>query len=79
MPRYYFDIRDGDALIKDDEGTVLLDIADAQIEAAHLLADMTVELSMRAADLSGHAMSVEVRDTAGPAFSVGFAFSKEQI
>jgi hypothetical protein len=34
MPRYFFDVRDGEGFVKDDEGLELLDIAEAQIEAA---------------------------------------------
>ena len=47
MVRYYFDLQDGDSLVVDDEGTDLLDIAEAQIEAAAMLADMADDLSMR--------------------------------
>jgi len=32
MPRYFFDVRDGEGFVKDDEGMELLDIAEAQIE-----------------------------------------------
>lgn len=76
MVRYFFDVRDGDAFVRDDEGEELLDIADAQIEAAATLADMAKDLSMRAPAPSGHPMSVEVRDGAGPLFHVSFAFSE---
>ncbi len=74
MARYYFDVRDGDAFVRDDEGEELVDIADAQIEAAATLADMAKDLSMRTVTPSGHPMSVEVRDAAGPLFQVGFFF-----
>ena len=59
---------DGQAFVRDDEGEELLDVADAQIEAAGTLADMAKDLAMRDANLSGHPMSVEVRDAAGPVF-----------
>ena len=55
-----------DAYVSDDEGEELLDVADAQIEAAETLADMTKELSMRAPSPLVKQMSVEVRDAAGP-------------
>jgi hypothetical protein len=76
MVRYYFDLQDGDSLVVDDEGTDLLDIADAQIEAAAMLADMAGDLAMRVPNPSGHAMSIAVRDKNGPLFSISFAFSR---
>ena len=45
MVRYYFDLQEGDTFVGDDEGTELLDIAEAQIEAADFLADMAKDLS----------------------------------
>jgi hypothetical protein len=74
MTRYYFDIRDGKAFVKDDEGMELPDIADAQIEAAEFLADVANELSMRTDNPAGHPMSIEVRDSEGPLFLLSFDF-----
>jgi hypothetical protein len=74
MTRYYFDIRDGKAFVKDDEGMELPDIADAQIEAAEFLADVANELSMRPDNPAGHPMSIEVRDSEGPLFLLSFDF-----
>jgi hypothetical protein len=31
MVRYYFDLQDGDTFVRDEEGTELLDIAEAPI------------------------------------------------
>ena len=76
MPHYYFDLRDGDAYSKDEEGVELLDIAEAQIEAAESLADMAKELTMRSVEPSGQRMAVEVRDQHGLLFSLGFAFAR---
>ena len=73
MVLYYFDLQDGDTLIVDDEGTDLLDIAEAQIEAAETLANMAGDLSMRVPNPRGHAMSILVRDKNGPPFSISFA------
>ena len=75
MPLYYFDLRDGEALSADDEGTELLDIECAQIEATEFLADMVVDLTMRASRPSGHFMSIEVRDADGPLFTLSFTFT----
>jgi hypothetical protein len=76
MPRYYFDVQDGNSLVVDDEGTELLDIEDAQMEAAETLANMAGDLSMRDPNPAGHPMSIEVRDQDGPLFSISFAFSR---
>jgi hypothetical protein len=79
MPRYFFDVRDGEGFVKDDEGMELLDIAEAQIEAAETLADKARDLAVRAADPLGHPMAIEVRDGEGrPHFLVGFAFAKAE-
>jgi hypothetical protein len=32
MPHYFFDVRDGEAFVKDDEGMELLDLAEAQMK-----------------------------------------------
>ena len=39
MKRYYFDLRDGDALAPDEEGLDLSGIEAAQVEAAGFLVD----------------------------------------
>jgi ferredoxin len=40
MPRFFFDIRDGDSFTSDDEGLEFGDIEQAQREASETLADM---------------------------------------
>jgi hypothetical protein len=62
MPRYYFDLRDGDVFVKVDDGVESFDVADAQIEAASFLADMAQDLAMRAHNGHGYPMSVEVQE-----------------
>ena len=47
MPHYYFDIRDGEELVEDEEGIELEDIAGAQMEAAATLADVSKEFPLR--------------------------------
>ena len=41
MPRYYFDIRDGDYVQKDNEGTVLNGVAEAKTQAVKTLPDLS--------------------------------------
>jgi hypothetical protein len=75
MTRYYFDFRDGDTFVKDEEGLELLDIAEAQIEAAEFLGDMVKDLAMRPAmPGGGHPMSVEVRQADEVVLILGFTF-----
>ena len=59
MPRYFFDIRNGDGLIPDEEGTDLPDLQAAQLEAARTLADMSRDHAINNAP---HRLSVEVKD-----------------
>lgn len=40
MPRYYFDLRDGDCLAPDEEGVDLPDLVAVQNEAARAIADL---------------------------------------
>jgi hypothetical protein len=40
MPRYYFDIRDGEYVQKDNEGTVLRGLAEAKAQAVKTLPDI---------------------------------------
>ena len=54
VPRYHFDLRDGDAFVLDEEGTELPDIESDQMEAAEFLSDTVKELTMRRSDPSAH-------------------------
>lgn len=71
MMRYYFDIRDGEALYPDEEGIELHDQMSAEVEAAISLADMARDLSPLD---ERHNMAVEVRTSAGPLFQAAFIF-----
>jgi hypothetical protein len=58
MPRYFFDIRDGDELIADEEGMDLPDLEAAFREAARSLADIS--------QMGGSGqMAIVVRDGSG--------------
>jgi hypothetical protein len=71
MTRYYFDIRDGEALYADDEGVELEDQTAAEIEAAKSLSDMAKDLSPLD---ERHCMAIEVRTNAGPVFQAAFIY-----
>jgi hypothetical protein len=79
LKRYYFDLRDGNALAPDEEGVELPDIESVQEEAALSLADMA-----RNADRThpkhgpGHCMAIEVRDESGPILKVLFTFEADR-
>ncbi|TYL89115.1 hypothetical protein FXB40_36585 [Bradyrhizobium rifense] len=78
MPRFYFDLRDGDKLAVDEEGLELPDIGAVQAEAAISLADMARD-AVHSTPLvrNGHRMAIEVRDDAGPVMQVRFSFEVE--
>ncbi|KQO49357.1 MULTISPECIES: DUF6894 family protein [unclassified Methylobacterium] len=44
MPRFYLNIRDGDDLIEDQEGSVLVDVDAARLEALASARDILAEL-----------------------------------
>lgn len=74
MRRYYFDLRDEGVLFVDDEGVPCRDIQAVQAEAARSLADMARDAVHAATGAPSHAMSIEVRDDAGPVLQVRFTF-----
>ena len=69
MSRFYFDIRDGEGLVLDEEGLDLPSQRAAEIEAAHSLADIARELHPIA---SSEGLSIEVRDAGGPVLKATF-------
>jgi hypothetical protein len=62
MPRYYFDLLDGEDLVKDEEGMDLPNISSAQTEATEFLTNMVEDIATRQ---SNPPMSIEVRDSEG--------------
>ena len=75
MPRYYFDIVDGQGLIPDDEGIEMADQRSAEIEAAKSLAEMARDT----APIGRHQMSIEVRTDKGPVFQASFIFELTRL
>jgi hypothetical protein len=73
MSVYYFDLRDRDGLVVDEEGLELHDTGAAQDEAARTLAGFAWDAA-RQYDGPGHQMAIEVRDTRGPVMEVKFSF-----
>ena len=73
MTRYYFDLRDGDDLMPDDEGLDLASSHSAQEEAALSLADLAKDaIRSHRIDGQGGLLAVEVRDDKGPVLQARF-------
>ena len=79
LKRYFFDLRDGDALVPDDEGIQLPDIESVQEEAALSLADMARNADRTHPERGAwHRMAVEVRDERGPILNALFTFEPDR-
>jgi hypothetical protein len=70
---YYFDFRDGEELVIDEEGLELRDLVAVQNEAARALAGLAWD-EMRVDRSKGKGITIEVRDVYGPVMEVKFAF-----
>jgi hypothetical protein len=79
MPRYYFDIREGDDLASDDEGLELPSIERVQEEAARSLADMARDAVRSPHNGADHRLAIEVRDDTGPLLQVKFTFQVDRL
>ena len=67
MQRYFFDIRDGDELIVDEEGMLLRDVEAAKEEAARSLADIAKEdVGEKFNGGAERQLTIVIRDSAGP-------------
>ncbi|MBR1123639.1 hypothetical protein JQ628_19090 [Bradyrhizobium lablabi] len=80
MPLYYFDLRNGDQLSADEEGTDLSSMDDVQNEAAYALADMLRD-EVRATNgnpLARH-LVIEVRDGGGQVLHAKFLFELKRL
>jgi uncharacterized metal-binding protein len=65
--RYFFDLRDGETLIQDEEGLELATLNAAQYRAARALSDMARDgVKVLAEDGCTCDLSIEVRDESGP-------------
>ena len=80
MALYYFDLRNGDELSPDEEGTELSTMDDVQDEAAYALSDMLRD-EVRATNgrpLARH-LTIEVRDGGGAVLDARFAFNIKRV
>lgn len=80
MPRYYFDLLEGDLLALDEEGLELSSLRAVQAEAAKSLADMARDAVHNFPPATGRQdMAIEVRDDTGPLMQVRFSFEVESL
>jgi hypothetical protein len=74
MKRYYFDIREGDQLIPDEEGIELPSPQAAQEEAVRSLGDLARDAPGTDRDGAPRRLAIEVRDESGPMMQLKFSF-----
>jgi hypothetical protein len=79
MPRYYFDLVNGENISFDAEGIELPDMQAVQEEAALALACLVKEMRPAPASDLPHFLAIEVRDNAGPILRVQFTFETHQL
>lgn len=75
--RYYFDIRDGDHIAKDEFGVELRNIDAAHTEAAVALTEMARDYLP--SDGPHRVLGIHVRDSAGPQFKVTIDYDVEEL
>ena len=71
MPLFFFDTRDNDHFIEDDDGLVFADLEAVRVEAARALADLAREVIHRSLKRE---LAVEVRDELGPVLKTNLVF-----
>jgi Domain of unknown function (DUF6894) len=79
MPRYFFDLRDHDGVVTDEEGMELPSLDAVQEEAARALADMARDEVPLAGNGPARHMAIEVRDDDGPVLHARFTFEIKRI
>jgi hypothetical protein len=71
MVRYFFDIREGDNFVPDDEGIELPHVEAAQMEAARSRANLVRD---KVASQPFSLMAIQVRDSDGPVVEAMFVW-----
>ncbi len=80
MGRYFFDFRDAETFIPDEEGVEIATLEAAQDETARALGDMARD-EARCAARNGSAcdLAIEVRDAHGPVFLARISFEIRRL
>ena len=71
MTRYFFDTRDNDRFVRDDDGLEFPDLEVAKSEAARAIGEMA---RLDIPDSERHTLLIEVRGEAGPIFTARLVF-----
>ena len=79
MRRYFFDFRDGESVVTDEEGLELLTLDTVQEEAARALGQMARDELPLASNRQTRYMAIEVRDEDGPVLHVKFSFEMKRL
>ncbi|WP_439399238.1 DUF6894 family protein [Bradyrhizobium sp. PMVTL-01] len=80
MPRYYFDLREGDEVTPDEEGSELPTGLATQAEAAKSLSDIIREdVHSNPLALGRRDFAIDVRNDAGPVVQVRLIFELEAV
>ncbi len=77
--RYYFDLREGEDVVIDEQGSSFPSLQAVQHEAALSLAHMARDAVERISHASNHNMQVEVRDEHGPLFHLKLSFDLQHV
>jgi hypothetical protein len=78
VARYYFDLREGDEVTRDEEGVNLPNLESVQEEAARALSEMARETVRQRPNGTEYRMSIEVRDDNGPVLQARFTFEVDR-
>jgi hypothetical protein len=79
MRRYFFDVRDGEGIIPDEEGMELPTLDAVQDEATHALADMARDKVRSTNGDGARHLNIQVRDDNGPVMRAKFSFEIERL
>ena len=77
MPRYYFDVRDGESVSTDDEGIELRALEGAWMEAARSAAELAKDRLPARLFRGDQQMTVDIRDACGPVMAISVTFRVE--
>ena len=77
MPRFYFDVRDGESFTRDDDGVEFAGSHEARVDASKALAEMIKDVMPNG---THKAMAIEVRGANHePLFKVQIVFEVERL
>jgi hypothetical protein len=82
MRRYFFDLRDEQGIVPDEEGMVFSNLDAVQDEAARTLADIARDEARRIKPpdaLHVRQLTIEVRDDHGPVMHATFSFEIKRL